>query len=251
MVGGTPGNMDGFGTAAKISRPAGIHFGGGTLYLCDYDNGEIRAIDLASTYVSTVAAVPAPRDLAIGKDGRLYITSQNNTIYAYDLASHELHALWGQPGVAGSADGIGEQAQFRGPTGIVDDRQGHLYVADTDNQTIRKIDLSSGAVTTYAGTAGMSGFADGAVGAALFHQPDRMVIDAYGVIYVADRANHLVRAIDTTAGTVATVVGQRPNIGTLTGPLPGALSGPGGLALLPTGELVIVNSNENVVLLAH
>jgi hypothetical protein len=74
--------------------------------------------------------------------------------------------LAGSPGIAGSTDGIGSAARFNHPRGIATDSAGRVYVADTDNHTIRKIDPAGG-VTTLVGVAGMIGFTPGALPGAL------------------------------------------------------------------------------------
>lgn len=105
---------------------------------------------------------------------------------------------------AGSRDGVGLAAQFNQPRGVVQDSAGTIYVADTGNNTIRRI-TPQGAVTTFAGTAGQSGNADGTGGAARFSSPVGMALDAAGNLYVADSGNHAVRRI-SAAGAVTTVV---------------------------------------------
>ncbi|MBD1208466.1 MAG: putative Ig domain-containing protein, partial [Ignavibacteria bacterium] len=105
----------------------------------------------------------------------------------------------------GYADGIGSEARFDQPTGIVRDTAGNLYVADAGNNRIRKI-TPSGIVSTLAGS-GNPAFADGVGTNASFNNPQGLAIDASGNIYVADYLNHRIRKI-TPNGAVSTVVGS-------------------------------------------
>ena len=111
----------------------------------------------------------------------------------------------GQLGVSGMADGTGTGAQFNAPSGLAFDASGNLFVSDTGNSTIRKI-TPSGAVSTFAGIAGSSGFADGAAGGAQFSSPLGIVVAPNGTVFVADSGNHCIRRI--SGGVVSTFAGS-------------------------------------------
>ena len=98
----------------------------------------------------------------------------------------------GLPGVAGSADGTGTNAQFYGLHGVALDSAGNVYVADESNFTIRKI-TPAGVVTTLAGSAGVAGSADGNGTNAQFYHPTGVVVDSAGNIFIADQYNHTIR----------------------------------------------------------
>ena len=119
--------------------------------------------------------------------------------------------LAGYPG-QGSADGTGPAARFANPWGVATDTAGTLYVADTDNHTIRKVTVA-GVVSTLAGTAGVSGSADGTNGTARFFQPQGLAVDGTGNIYIADTGNFTIRKV-TPAGVVTTLAGLAGNAGT-------------------------------------
>ena len=108
-------------------------------------------------------------------------------------------------GSPGNTNGNGTAARFRYPTGITIDANGNLYVADQENNTIRKI-TSSGDVTTIAGS-GSPGNTNGNGTAARFFYPTGITIDANGNLYVAERENHTIRKI-TSSGDVTTIAGS-------------------------------------------
>jgi sugar lactone lactonase YvrE len=134
--------------------------------------------------------------------GNIYFTDDNQ-IYKVDLnATMSTLAGTGEPGFA---DGPGNRAQFAYPAGVAVDRKGNVYVADTGNHRIRKIDRR-GNVTTVAGSS-QPGFADGIANDAQFQFPLGLVNDRDGNLFVADRSNRRVRKIDPT-GKVSTLAGN-------------------------------------------
>lgn len=140
-------------------------------------------------------------------------------------------------------DGPALTAQFHTPTRLALDKEGNLYVADTDNHRIRKID-TVGNVTTFAGN-GTQGYKDGPAQASQFSSPSGMAFDSDGNLYVADSRNHRIRKIDT-AGTVTTFAGGG-------GGGPDSPDGQGinaeffypkGLTFDPEGNLYVADSNN-------
>ena len=150
--------------------------------------------------------------------------SANGTICVADFARHTIrqigadgvmHDLAGRPGETGSADGVAILARFHNPADVAIDVGGNLYVADTNNHTIRKI-TPAGAVITLAGLAGKSGTQDGPGNSARFNFPTGAALDTSGNIYVADFANHTIRKI-TPAGFVSTLAGAAGKPGSADG----------------------------------
>ncbi len=120
-------------------------------------------------------------------------------------------------------DGTGADARFQSPTGVAVDRHGNVFVADSSNNTIRKI-TPAGVVTTFAGQAGYfsadgtgsNGSIDGPGPAARFNGPRGLAIDANGILFVADTENHTIRKI-TPDGIVTTYAGTALSSGNIDG----------------------------------
>ena len=142
----------------------------------------------------------------------------------------------GQAEVGGYADGDGDQAEFRLPNSIAADAAGNVYVADTANNTIRKID-TNGVVSTLAGVPGRHGSNDGDGASARFWAPFGIAVDATGTVYVADTGNNTIRRISTN-GVVTTLAGMAGQ--------PGSTNGPGASARFRNPWGVAVDSADNV-----
>jgi sugar lactone lactonase YvrE len=218
---GQTGTADGAGTAARFNDPSGIVSSpDGTLAVADKANATLRVVSPTGV-VTTLAGSTTLRGnidgtgssatfsspLGVARDtaGNYYVADSMNHTVRKITAAGVVTTLAGAAGQAGSADGTGATARFNNPSGIDVDLGGNLYVADTTNNTIRKI-TPSGVVTTLAGLAGVSGNTDGTGAIALFNQPTGIAVDSAANIYVADTANSTVRRI-TPAGVVSTLAG--------------------------------------------
>jgi len=225
-IAGSPGTFDssdGTGSAARFGHPFGIARDGDQLFVADTFNHIIRRIDLRSGAVTTVAGTAGQQGAADGPGasalfnfptgiaaagGSVFVAdTSNHTIRRIDLATLSVTTLAGSPGVVGSTDGICDLARFNTPGAIAADGSGSLFVADTNNQTIRKIDIASESVTTVAGAPGETGSSDGPAAAARFKFPSGVASDGAGNLYVADTFNHLIRRIALRSGAVTTVAG--------------------------------------------
>ncbi len=153
----------------------------------------------------------------------------------------------GAAGTSGSTNGTGASARFNFPQGIATDRSGNLYVADTNNHTIRRI-TPAGVVTTFAGTAGSSGSTNATGASARFSSPSAIAVDATGTIYVADNGTNLIRKI-TPAGAVTTIGGSTatPYFAEGTGSV-ARFNEPIAIGVDRDGAVYVVDSGNNVVM---
>ena len=214
-------STDGTGTAARFYSPIGITTDGENLYVADAGNNRIRKIVIDNGTVTTLAgSSQGYSDNAIGTsasfNGPRGITTDGENLYVVDYGNHLIRkivistgavtTLAGTAGTYGSADNTtGTSASFKNPWGITTDGT-NLYVADMKNYTIRKIVISTGAVTTLAGTPGSLGNADNAIGtSASFNWPIGITTDGTN-LYVTE--THSIRKIVIDNGTVTTLAGS-------------------------------------------
>ena len=210
---GSKGFIDGSVTIAKFSYPTGVAIDdSGNVYVADSCNHRIRKIDTTgrvSTLAGseygfadgfrTVAKFNNPNDVAVDNAGNVYVAdASNNRIRKIDTTGL-VSTLAGSE--YGFADGSGTTTKFYEPSGVTLDNAGNIYVADTYNHRIRKID-SSGNVSTLAGD-GSEGFSDGSGTVAKFGWPYGVAVDSTGNVYVADTYNHRIRKITQGTSTKA------------------------------------------------
>jgi sugar lactone lactonase YvrE len=202
------------GAKAQLRQPHSIVFDrDGTLLICDIGNHRIRRLHLDTglieTYAGTgeAAATPngatvrgaplkGPRTMALARNGDLYLAlREGNAIYRIDAASQTLHhvAGTGESGYAGDG-GAATAAKLGGPKGLAIADDGSLYVADTENHVIRRIDARTGIITTVLGT-GTRG--DGPESDPLRCQLSRPhgVFAAGSTLYVSDSEAHRIRVV--------------------------------------------------------
>jgi hypothetical protein len=206
---GMSGSTDGTGSAARFYRPSGIATDNTNLFVADYGNNTIRKIVISTGVVTTIAGSPGVSGATDGigtaahlngptgittDNTNLFVTENTNeTIRKIVISTGAVTTIAGSPGLAGSTDGVGSAARFNDPAGITTDGT-NLYVCDTLNHTIRKVDICTGAVTTIAGSAGLSGSVDGVGAAARFDEPFFLTSDGTS-LYVADEQNSTIRKI--------------------------------------------------------
>lgn len=219
---GSSGSSDGTGVSALFKSPYGITTDGTNLYVADTGNNSIRQLVIASGEVTTLAgtagasgsidgtgtAAQFSSPYGITTDGtNLYVADTfNHTIRKIVIASGVVTTLAGTAGTSGSTDGTGTAAQFNNPFLITSDAQ-NLYLPDTMNNTIRKIEITTGVVTTLAGTAGTSGSSDGTGATALFKSPYGITTDGT-MMYVTDTGNNTIRQLNIDTSAVTTIAGR-------------------------------------------
>jgi len=213
---------------AKLNKPSGVFVdGGGTIYLADSGNHIIRKIPPGGNIINvagkpkkkgyggdggpaTKAKLKKPRDVVVDSSGNIYIADTDNCRIRKVDASTGIITTYGGNGICGYGGdgGLATNASFNKPKGLAIDSAGNLYVADTDNNRIRKIDATTGIVTTIAGT-GVKGYSGdgGPATAAMLNKPEGLAVSNGGIIYIADTGNNRVRKIDTS-GIITTYAGN-------------------------------------------
>lgn len=249
---------------ARFSAPAGITLdASGNLYVADVGNERIRKID-ASGLISTVAGngeqgfngdggeatsakLYGPNDVAIDAAGNLLIADRNNyRIRKINTAGYIITVAG--TGSEGYSEGLGKAtaAQLYYPQDIAFDPSGNMYVAEYNNNRIRKIDPFGG-ISTVAGTGepGFSGDGGAAVDAMLYN-PSGVVADGAGNLYIADNNNYRIRKIDAS-GIITTVAGTgTKSFGGDGGAAVSAyLSGPTDVAMDASGNLYIADPENH------
>ncbi|MFN8674452.1 MAG: hypothetical protein U0457_20525 [Candidatus Sericytochromatia bacterium] len=211
-VGGAGAFLDGTFLTAKFNTPRTIAFDSlGNLYINDFGNSKLRKIDLAGN-VSTLTTifVPTlnnPSGIIFDSANNMYIADTgNNTIKKISSDFTSVTTFAGN-GTAGDTIGTATSSSFNKPTSMAFDNAGNMYVVDSFNNKIKKID-SSGNVTNFAGT-GTAGLLDGALNTSMFNQPTNIVYNnTLNALIVSEASAMTIRKIDLASSTVSTLVGN-------------------------------------------
>ena len=172
-------------------------------------------------------------------------TAVSTTDFIYDWVG-TVNTIAGKAGIVGHADDMGTAATFYSPSAIAVDGSGNLYIADQDNNLIRKIS-ADGQVITLAGKYGVQGHADGTGSAATFYYPSGIAVDKNNNIYVADSYNHLIRKISST-GVVSTLAGKAAITGHADGTGTAAtFYYPVGVATDSDGNIYVADAGNNLI----
>lgn len=247
-------------TDARIRRPAGVMVdGSANLYIADSLNRRIRQVDLDQGNITTVAGkgdyefpgdgslattilLRDPESVTIDEAGDVYISDTfHQRVYRLALATGLITAVAGNGQSGYHGDGVlATDTSLSQPVGLSIDRQGTVFIADRDNNRIRRVEAGSGIITTVAGN-GVNGFSgDGSQAvAASIGRPEGVAVDDQGNLYIGDTFNHRIRFVQISTGIITTVAGTG-NLGD---------SGDGGLATaaelyLPTA--VALDSQGNL-----
>ena len=267
---GNFGSTDASGGGARFYGPQAVAVGfAGNLYVADTANHTIRKITSGGV-VSTLAGVAGtngltdgtgtsarfngPQGLAADSSGTVYVADTWNHTIRKVTAAGVVTTLAGLPGYYGDIDGTSagsgtNTARFYCPSGIAVDASGNVYVADTRNHTIRKV-TAAGAVSTLAGLAGVWGSADGTNSSARFNQPQSIVVDLSGNLFVLDSGNQTIRMVAPvgTNWVVTTVAGQADVSGSADGTGSSAqFFYPGGIGANSAGSFCVADCGNNTI----
>ncbi len=246
-VPGLFGAQDGVGGEARLFGPSGIALHGGVLYIADTEHHLLRALELKTNRVTTLAghvrehaAVDGPLAGArfnepegVAFDGDdLYVTdTDNQLIRKISLKENQVTTVAGKFHSPGHVDGVGGAARFNMPMAIAGDGAGHLYIGDTGTQTIRVLAAKGGAVTTLA--------APGAIAQQLF-------VDG-GDLIAALADSRLVR-IDRTTGEIKTWLGAHNETGFVDGDAKTArFTRPAGICRDGRGRFIVADSGDHAL----
>lgn len=250
---GTATFADGTGTGASFNGVYGTAFdpSSGNTYIADANNNRIRKVTPGGV-VTTIAGTSAfafldgtgtgarfegPQSLVCDSAGNVYIADTYNCRIRKMTPGGVVTTIAGSGSVA-YADGTGTGASFKYPQGITIDSSGtNLYVADSASNCIRKIVISTGVVTTLAGSTAV-GSANGTGTAATFSAPCGLVCDSSGTnLYVADTNNNRIRQIVISTGVVTTLAGSSS----------GYVDDTGTLAKFQIPQSVGIDSSNNII----
>jgi sugar lactone lactonase YvrE len=215
-------------SAALLNYPSGVGCDSvGNVYIADSSNNEIRKIDTGGTITlyagggsggladgqpATQATVNNPRDVVYAA-GYIYFEGFNNSVCKVNLLDGKIHTVAGGNGAGSTGDGglaTDPAAKLNVPAGIAVDAAGNVYIADQNNNRIRKV-TPGGVISTIAGN-GTSGYTGdgGPAGNATINAPASGAIGPDGNYFFADTNNQCVRKIDLATGNISTVAGGNP-----------------------------------------
>ncbi len=256
-------------TAANLNSPVAIAFDtANNLYISDYNNNRIRKVSASNGIINTLAGtdstgyngdnIPAtsawlhsPAGITLDKAGNIYFVDQNNCrIRMIKASNNTIYTLsGGKAGFSGDG-GPATKAQFWYPLGIAVDASGNVYIADTYENRVRKITISTDTIRTICGTGNgiFSGDGGPASSANLF-QPHYLSFDASGNLYIADMGNNRIRELLASNNTITTLAGDGMpgyngnNISATTS----QLSNPTYTASDDSGNIYIADNGNNMI----
>jgi sugar lactone lactonase YvrE len=203
-------------TSALLHQPHSIAFDGrGGLLICDIGNLRIRRVDLKTRVIDTwagtgekkptpngapISGTPlnGPRAITAGRNGELYLVlREGNAVYRLDTGAGRIYHVAGTGETGYTGDGNpAKSARFAGPKGIAWAPDKSLYLADTENHTIRRIDLESGIITTVVGNGQRGDGPDGAAAHCRLARPHGIFVSAAGKVFIADSESHRIRTLE-------------------------------------------------------
>jgi sugar lactone lactonase YvrE len=264
---------DSMATNAEMYWPYGIAVDwASNVFIADYANHRVRKVDAATGIITTIAgngtagfggdnnlAVNAqlnyPKGVAVDQAGNVYIADQNNHRIRKVVATTGMITTVAGNGTGGfSGDGMpATQTQLNGPTSVVVDINGNLFIADCFNNRVRKVLATNDTIITVAGN-GLQGYGgdDSAANNATLYYPYGIALDGTGNVYIADLQNQRVRKVNSTTGIITTIAGNgygAGGIGGFSGDDSAAtnarLHNPSSIVVDPAGDVFIADVNNN------
>jgi uncharacterized protein (TIGR03437 family) len=248
-------------TSALLNFPIGVAVdGSGNIYICDNGNLRIRKLTAATGVITTIAGngilgfggdggpgtsaqLNTPQNVAVDKDGNVYISDFGNNRIRKVNASDGVITTVAGIGTAGfSGDGgPATQAQLNSPNNVSVDKDGNLIICDPGNNRIRKVAAATGVISTIAGRGQGFGGDGGPATDALLNVPVGAVVDQADNLYFSDRGNQRVRKVAAGTGLITTIAGSGATgfNGDGFAAVASALNFPTGLAIDGSGNLYI------------
>jgi sugar lactone lactonase YvrE len=259
---GVSGTSNGPAASARFMQPCGIAVDlFGNLYVSDFGDSTIRKIGPDGIVINWAgvsgqfsseegpaghAMFNGPCGLAVTTNGVVFVADVGNFTIRQIQTNRNTSTYAGLAFFYGVTDGQGSSARFYSPYGIATDHAGNLFVADTENHSIRMI--TSGAfVTTIAGIPETSGYADGAGSVSKFNAPDGVTVDAAGNVFVADTGNNVIRKI-ASLNLVSTFAGFAASAGSSNGIGSDArFNSPSGIAVDRAGNAYVADTANHCI----
>ena len=262
---GTPGY-----SATRINNPYGLTIGpDGALYFCEVDNHRVRRLDLETHTLSTVAgngkqgysgdgglaleaSLNQPYEVRFDRAGNMFfVEMQNHVVRRVDARTRIITTVagTGQPGFSGDG-GPANRAQLRQPHSIAFASDGTLLICDIANFRIRRVDLATGIISTFAGTGEAGPTPDGApLAGTPLNGPRAITVDPAGNLYVVLREGNMVYRIDSAGHTFHHIsgTGEKGYSGDGGPARLAKLSGPKGISWAPDDSLYIADTESHTI----
>lgn len=216
-------------------------------------NGTLEGGYTGDTGLATAATLNEPSGIAVDGAGNVYIADTTNNVIRKIVAATGIIATVAGDHTAGYAGEtqLATAAELNGPMGVTLDAQGNLYIADTENHRIRRVDAVTGIITTAAGNGVGTYSGDGGLAtSASIYLPYAVAFDLFGNMYIPDSGNHRVRLVLASDGLISTVAGTgNPGNGTCTNGNPTSedLKNPSGVALDAASNLYIADTADECI----
>jgi sugar lactone lactonase YvrE len=254
-------------TSAELNLPYGIcKDAAGNIYIAEWNDARVRKITTSTGVITTVAGtgnigysgdggqatdaeIWGPFDVKVDASGNLYIADEYNNRIREVNSAGIITTVAGN-GTGGYAGGLATAAELNHPTGVALDAAGNIFIADQNNNRIREVNVSTGSISTVAGTgtAGYTGDGGAAISAEL-SAPNLIAIDVSGNLYFSEWGNNTIRKVSNGTGIITTIAGT--GAAGYTGDGAAAtnakLNEPCGIALDVTGNIYIGDASNNVV----